>query len=169
MKRLRVEGPESLEELERLYKKESNRHIRQRLQVLILVKEGRSAPQVSRLVKLNPKTIRRYVDQYNQGGVENLRPHFRGRNRKMTKEQETQFQQRVYSGSQPEDEANILHGPDWQRILEDEFGVEYSLSAVYAVLHRLKCSNLCPRPSHPKGDPEQQEVFKKRRLSPNVS
>ena len=141
MRRLRVEGPESLEELERFYKKETNRHIRQRLQVLILVKEGRSAPQVSGLVKLHPKTIRRYVDQYNQGGVEGLRPRFRGRSRKMGKEQEKQFQQRVYSGAQPEDEANILHGPNWQRILENEFGVEYSLSAVYVVLHRLKCSS----------------------------
>lgn len=160
MRRLRVEGPESLEELICLYKKETNRHMRQRLQVLVLVKEGRSAPQVAKLLKIHAGTVRRYVDQYNQGGIEGLRPHFRGRSRKMTREQEKQFQQRVYAGAQPEDEVNILHGLDLQRILADEIGVNYSLSAVYVILHRLRCSCLCPRPSHPKGDPEQQEAFK---------
>ena len=59
----------------------------------------------------------------------------------MTKEQEEQFQQRVYAGAQPEDGMNVLHGQEWQRILEEEFGLKYSRRAVYVILHRLRGSS----------------------------
>ena len=52
MRRLRVEGPESLAELVALYKTETNRHIRQRLQVVMFVKEGRLGTEVAALLNL---------------------------------------------------------------------------------------------------------------------
>ena len=51
MRRLRVEGPESLAELVALSKTETNRHIRQKLQVVIFVKEKRSGTEVAALLK----------------------------------------------------------------------------------------------------------------------
>jgi len=161
MRRLRVEGPESLAELVALYKTETNRHIRQRLQVVMFVKEGRPGTEVATFLKLHVATVRRYVHQYNQNGLEGLRPSFRGGSRRMTPDQEEQFQQRVYAGARPEDEVNVLHGRDWQRILKNELGLNYSLRAVYVILHRLRCSSLCPRPRHPQGNPEAQDDFKK--------
>ena len=161
MRRLRVEGSESLAELVALYKTETNRHIRQRLQVVMFVKEGRLGTEVAALLNLHVATVRRYVHQYNQNGVEGLRPCFKGGSKRMTKEQEEQFQQRVFAGAQPEDEGNVLHGRDGQRVLENEWGLHYSLRAVYVILHRLRCSSLCPRPRHPKGNPEAQDDFKK--------
>ena len=59
----------------------------------------------------------------------------------MTKEQEEQCQQRGYAGAQPEDGMNVLHGQEWQRILEEEFGLKYSRRAVYVILHRLRGSS----------------------------
>ncbi|MFC1781069.1 transposase [Planctomycetota bacterium] len=41
----------------------------------------------------------------------------------------------------------------YQRLLEREFGVVYSLWGVYDLLHRLGYSCLCPRPQHEKADP----------------
>ena len=58
MRRLKVEGPESLTELVALYKRECNRHFRQRLQALVLVKEGHPATKVAVLLKLHADTIR---------------------------------------------------------------------------------------------------------------
>ena len=46
------------------------------------------------------------------------------------------------------------------RILRDEFGVEYSLNGIYALLHRLGFSSLAPRPRHRNTDPAAQEQFK---------
>ena len=127
----------------------------------MLIKEGHPATKVAVLLKLHADTIRGYVHQYNRNGRESLRPRFKGGSRRMTKEQEEQFQQRVYAGAQPEDEMQVLRGPEWQRILEEEFGLKYCRRAVYVILHRLRCSSLCPRPRHPKGNPEAQDDFKK--------
>ena len=141
MRRLRVEGPESLAELVALYKTETNRHIRQKLQGVIFVKEKRSGTEVAALLKLHVVPVRRYVHQYNQNGLEGLRPRCKGGRRRMTKEQEEQFQQRVYAGAQPEDEMQVLHGPEWQCILEEEFGLKYCRRAVDVILHRLRGSS----------------------------
>ena len=141
MRRLRVEGSESLAELVALYKTETNRHIRQRLQVVMFVKEGRLGTEVAALLNLHVTTVRKYVHQYNQDGLEGLRPHFRGGSRRMTPDQEEQFQQRVYAGAQPEDEMQVLHGPEWQCILEEEFGLKYCRRAVDVILHRLRGSS----------------------------
>ncbi|MEY8690082.1 MAG: winged helix-turn-helix domain-containing protein [Leptothrix sp. (in: b-proteobacteria)] len=46
-------------------------------------------------------------------------------------------------------------------MLRQEFGAEYSLSGVYALLHRLGLSNLVPRPQHPRSSEAAQAAFKK--------
>ena len=56
---------------------------------------------------------------------------------------------------------SVMHGKDYQRILEKEFGKLYSLNGVYELMHRLGYSWLMPRPQHEKADPQAQEDFKK--------
>ena len=46
------------------------------------------------------------------------------------------------------------------RILNEEFGVEYTLNGAYDLLHRLNLSCLTPRPRHEKNDPEAMKAFK---------
>lgn len=46
------------------------------------------------------------------------------------------------------------------RILEEEFGVSYSLDGAYRVLHRLGYSSLRPRPRHEKKDLPRQAKFR---------
>ncbi len=57
--------------------------------------------------------------------------------------------------------VSVFSSPVIQRIIEQEFGVLYSISAVNYLLHRLGYSYLCPRPKHEKSDPAAQEAFKK--------
>lgn len=47
-----------------------------------------------------------------------------------------------------------------RRILREEQGVELSLNATYATLHRLGYRCLAPRPRHEKQDLAAQETFK---------
>ena len=49
--------------------------------------------------------------------------------------------------------ACTLRGPEARRILEKEFGKQYALGAVYALMHRLGLSPLRPASKHPKSDP----------------
>jgi len=45
------------------------------------------------------------------------------------------------------------------RILQKEFGVKYTLNAVYALMHRLELSCLTPRPRHRHNDPVAMEQW----------
>jgi transposase len=67
----------------------------------------------------------------------------------------------VDSGPRPSEGLATLYGKDIQRILENEYGVVYTLDGVYKLLHRLCYCCLKPRPRHNKADPEVQRIFKK--------
>jgi Winged helix-turn helix len=69
---------------------------------------------------------------------------------------------RVEAGPRPEDGVCTLRGPEIRDIVEREFGVAYSLPAVYFLLHRLGYEPLDPRSRHIKADPAAQEEFKKK-------
>ena len=69
---------------------------------------------------------------------------------------------RLDAGPTAEDAACTPRGPEVRAILDREFGVLYSLPAVYVLLHRLGYSCLDPRPRHRKADPEAREGFKKK-------
>ena len=58
----------------------------------------------------------------------------------------------------------MLNGPAVKKILEQEFGVSYSLWGVYRLLHRLGFSCLCPRLQHEKADSQAQEELTKTSL-----
>ena len=69
------------------------------------------------------------------------------------------LKERIVKGPLESDETCALRGRDAQRILEEEMGVKYSLSAVYNVLRRIGLSPLRPRPQHPKNDPAKSEEW----------
>ena len=77
----------------------------------------------------------------------------------MTEEQKTEFCERLDQGPKAEDGVCSLRGVDVQHILRQEFNLLRRLSSVYAILHRLKYSCLCPRPRHQKANPEAQAQF----------
>ena len=52
-----------------------------------------------------------------------------------------------------------FRGVDAQRILNEEFAIDCSLSSTYRLLHRLKLSWLAPRPRHPQADATAQAEF----------
>jgi transposase len=70
------------------------------------------------------------------------------------------LKQRLDAPPRPDDGVCTLRGADVRRILEQEFGVQMSLQAVYDLLGRLGYSSLVPRPCHEDANPEVQEAFK---------
>lgn len=62
--------------------------------------------------------------------------------------------------SNGEDGVCTLRGRDAQHILEQEFGVRYSLSTAYSLLHALGLSCLAPRPRHEKNNQAAMARFK---------
>jgi transposase len=158
----------SLDALQALASREADKRRFLRLRAVILALRGHSAPEIAEALGASRRAIQGWVARYNRAGPDGLadRPKS-GRPSLLTEPQIERLRRRIEAGPRPEDDACTLRGPEIRAILVREFGVAYSLPAVYALLHRLGYACLDPRPRHLKADPQAREDFKKN--SPNDS
>ena len=160
---MRIVPHHSLEELKRILKQHYCSEVRQRLQIILLGKEGKSFTKVAQISGFARSACIRWIGRYNGfslKGLESLRAP--GNPKTLTPEEEARFRRRIEHGPTPEDKVCVFHGEDIRKILKEEFGKIRSLATVYNLLHSLGYSCLSPRPKHPKGDVEEQEKFKKK-------
>lgn len=159
---MRVVDHQSEQQLQRLADRATLAVEAERLRVVLLAKQGFTAPEIATCTGLSRRAIQDWVARYNREGLNGLKTRpGRGRKPALTPAQAEQLRQRLDAGPLPEDGVCTLRGKDIQRILEQEFGQLRSLNAVYALLHRLGYSSLVPRPQHPQADPAAQDEFKK--------
>lgn len=150
------------QQLQRMLSQELRADRAKRLRVVLLAKQGFTAPEVATCTGFSRRVVQTWVARCNAEGLDGLKTKSgRGRKPPLTPEQEQQLKERLDAGPVPEDGVCALRGKDVQRILEREFGQLRCLNAVYGLLHRLKYSSLVPRPQHPEADPAAQEEFKK--------
>jgi transposase len=153
---------DSIAALQRLAKKERDGRVRQRAQGVILARRGHTCFEVAEALGVSDRTAREWVARYNRDGYAGLQEQpGRGRPARLEGRAVERFKARLEKGVRPEDGVCTLRGIDIMRILEQEFGVSYTLSGVYRLLHRLGYSSLMPRPRHHKADGQAQGVFKK--------
>lgn len=157
----RTEG--DLRRLRDMARRERNRRLHERYRAVILALEGEDAPTIAKTLDRGRRTVQDWVYLYRDGGIEALPPKRQpGRRQKLPPEREDELRARIDGGPAASDRGVCtLRGLDLQRILEQEFGVKYSLQGVYDLLHRLGYSCLAPRPRHEKSDPEKMERFKR--------
>jgi transposase len=156
----------SLEQLQVLADREVSKNRFLRLRAVILALNGRTAPEIAAALGVGRRTVQEWVIRYNGEGVDGLsdRPG-RGRPCRLTAVQLEQLRLRIDTGPLPEDGTCTLRGPEVRALLKREFGVAYSLAAVYFLLPRLGYEPLDPRPRHLRADPEAQEEFKKKSVA----
>ena len=158
---MHVKKHRSVAELKRLAKRERRAGMVRRLQVLILAQQGQTAPRIVAATGVSRRTIQEWVQRYNRDGLAGLKDRRRGgHHRRLTDTQEQQIQQYLdRTAADPRD--GVRRGADLRRWIEQRFGVLYSLTGVYDLLHRLGYSCLMPRPRHARADPAAQAAFKK--------
>ena len=128
---------------------------------MVLALEGGQAPEIAGKLGRARRSVQEWVYAYRDGGIDAIQPAPRkGRPTKLPREREAEFKARIDAGPQPHDRLCTLRGKDYLRILEQEFGVKYTLDGVYDLLHRLGYSRLTPRPRHEKNDPAALQAFK---------
>jgi transposase len=159
---MHVEEHDTLEALRREEHREPQARRRLHLRTLVLARQGRDAPQIAEAVGLSRRTVQRVVERYNRGGLAGLaiRPG-RGRKPFLTPPQAAAFLSRVEAGPRPDEPVCAFTGHYLRRVLEEDFGVLYSLDGVYELLRRHGYTKLMPRPVHEDTDPAAQEDFKK--------
>lgn len=157
---MHVTAYHSIDELEQLAAAEKNAVGHLKLRAIILAKRRWSAEPIAEALGRSPRTIQQWVGDYNRDALDGLADR-RGGNRRYLDDEQAQalcdYLDRVSEDPQdgPRHAAELL---PW---IEEHFGVVYSLSGLYDLLHRLGYSWLMPRPRHPKHDPAAQAAFKK--------
>ena len=70
------------------------------------------------------------------------------------------FKERIVAGAELQRHGVVaFRAVDAQRILKEEFEVDFSLSSTYRLLHRIKLSWLTSLPRHPEADATAQAAF----------
>jgi len=142
--------------------KEHNAKQRDRYRAVLLALEGQNTKAIMHTLDRSKNFVQRWVYAYRDGGIDAIYPRRQtGRPRKLTELEEVEFRERILAGPKPEDAVCSLRGKDARRIINGQFGVQYSLPGVYVLLHRLGLSSLVPRPRHNKNDPEKMHQWLK--------
>jgi transposase len=152
--------PEDLQRLRDISHKEHNAKQRDRYRAVLLALQGQTAEAIMNTLDRSRNFVQRWVYAYRDNGIDAICPRRQtGRPRKLTELEEVQLRERILAGPRQQDAVCSLRGKDARRILESEFGVQYSLAGVYVLLHRLGLSSLVPRPRHRKNDPEKMRQW----------
>jgi transposase len=153
--------PDDVAELRRRVRAESKALQRDRYRAVLLALEGEEAVAIARTLGRARRSVQDWVYAYRDGGIGRLQPRPRpGRPTKLPRDREAELRARLDAGPRLNDGVCTLRGKDVVRILEQEFGVSYSLDGAYDLLERLGYSCLTPRPQHEKSDPAAIEHFR---------
>ncbi len=149
------------ETLRQLARRESNAEQRDRYRAIALAIDGRLTEDIIEMLDRSRGFVQRWVYAYRDKGLEAIatkKPP--GSKSRISDEQCEKLRVRLLAGPTEDDGIVEFRGRDIQHLLENEFGVKYSLNGVYDLLHRMEFSWLAPRPRHRKADLEAQETFK---------
>jgi transposase len=157
---IKVHHPSDVEQLRQRSRQQRDAKQRDRYRAVLLALEGHSAPAIAQTLARSRRSVQLWVYLYRDQGLEAICPKPQpGRPSKLPVSQQEPFKERMLAGPTPADGVCSLRAKDAQRILQEEFGVEYTLAGVYDLLHRLGFSYLVPRPRHRKNDPAQMQQW----------
>ena len=149
-------------ELASLGENRKNARVERRILALRMIAAGQLAVDIAPIVGVDERTVRDWVQKYNSEGVSSLRyDACKGSQSHLSPEAEEELKEAIRQGPPPEMKISVWRGWALQRWIHEKFGVEYSESGVYFLLHRLGFSSLMPRPVHPESDASAQDDFKK--------
>jgi transposase len=135
--------------------------LRDHIQMVILAMQGRTAPEIAGAVGSSRRTVQYWVYRYNAKGMDGLKDARGGNHRLLTVAQEKQVCEHI-DRQAADPHGGIRRGHDLRQWIHQQFGVLYTLTGVYELLHRLGYSCLMPRPRHARTDPAAQAAFKKK-------
>jgi transposase len=143
------------DDLWRRYKQTSDRRVAERLHAILLLDEGRSAPEVSAILHLHPKTLKRWVKIFATSGVESLSTfNYVGNTSWLT-----QPQIELFTAWLDERVRSTKEAIAW---VEQHLGLDYTESGMLKLLGRLDYRYKQPAQIPSKADPEAQAVWLKR-------
>jgi transposase len=162
-------NPGDLQRLRQLVGDTANAKQRDRYRVVLIAGAGLGdqhklqREEIAAAVGRSRQFVDEWVRRYRQAGIEALLPKRQpGATPKLTDDQLQELCVMLDAGPSPQDGLAAFNGPVIREIIHQRFGKLYSLSGLYALLHRLGYNDLMPRTTHPDTDPAELEAFKKK-------
>lgn len=144
-----------------LIAKQQNGRMRIRLMALSHIKNGANRTQTAKYLQVSRRMVNEWVKRFNEEGLDGLKEKPRsGRPRALSTEQLKKLKAYVESHAIKPD-GGRLKGTLVIAYVEQEFGVSYSLTNIYRLLHQLGFSWITSRSRHPKQSQDAQDEFKK--------
>jgi transposase len=134
-----------------------------RLLAIAAVYDGMNRTDAARIGSMDRQTLRDWVHRFNLQGPEGLHDRWTdGPARKLSAGQMVELAAIVETGPDLEKDGVMR----WRRIdlkavIEERFGIVYTVRSVSRILHDLGFSRMSARPRHPAQDRETVEAFKK--------
>lgn len=159
---LQVTRHDSIKRIKKEIRLKENLEIRDRLRAVILALKGLPGPAIAEQLGYGTAWVSKWVYRYRDEGWDGLwdRPRS-GQPRKLTEKQEKEFAALIEKGPEFKDRLSRYRIKDLKAVLKEKFGVDYSISGVKLLVHRLGFSSIKPRPRHPQNDPEEMRAWKR--------
>jgi transposase len=159
---MHVELYHTTNELKKIFRKEKDPRRAVRIRAVYLALMGKTAPQIADVLGYARRVVQNWIYSYNRHGLDGLQDQTgRGSKARLNADQLQWLRQRIDQGPTHEDGVCVFHAADIGRIIERQFGVNYSVRQVQRLLRELGYRYLSGRPEHPKGDEQARTTFKK--------
>lgn len=128
-------------------KKKNNHRLWCRIKSILLYFENKTAEEISNFLGVGFKSVYRWLNNYNQGGVEKIYEGIHtGRPVRLNKEQFSRLEEILDSGPVAYGlTSGIWTCPTVQYVIEEEFNITYHHDHVRKILHKLGFSVQDPR------------------------
>ena len=154
--------PFDADEWQKLYYRNQQHYMRQRLTAIKLLHEGHSRTQVSEQVGCNYNTLTRWLDQYLDGGLQGLvQPIRHQKPSRLTPEQQQQLKEMVLT-QRPTDygiDRHMWTGAILSVVIEQRFEVQLKDSRIYELLSELGLSYQRAHRDYANADPQAQQEW----------
>jgi len=139
--------------LEKLHRSLRDKRQADRVKAVIALSKGWSAAQVAEILLFDEKTSRHYFERYQQGGCKALLDdNYLGPDPKLDQHQMSELAEYLEDHILPDAKSVIAY-------IKKQYRVNYSLSGVTDLLHRLGFSYKKPTHVPGKQDPAKQQAF----------
>lgn len=144
---------EQLAELRAAHRSERNKHAAYKINAVILLGSGWRVNQVKEALLLDDETLRSYIEKYQSGGIEALvKTHYLGRLSQLDETQHEQLCEELERKIYLTTSAVIKY-------VRECFGIQYSVSGMRDLLHRLGYEFKKPKLVPGDADEGAKEIF----------
>ena len=153
----------SVKEIEKRYKAEGNSKIKQRLHILLLLREGWTQREVSKMLHTSNGKVPFWKARYESGGFDGLNDKYgRGVKPKISYEELSMLRSAMEEPI-PTDDGYYRwwKSKDVRIFLNDCFGLEYTRQHANRILHLIGCSLQVTRPRNKSRNQVEVDKFKR--------